>query len=217
MEAPEPGELAELVAVLRAVPGVAAVSITPDVDGGPGELSVELSPGADEAGVAAEVATLLRSEFGIGVDPGGVRVVEDAAEVTRTDERLWASVERMHLVNDGHEVTATVTLERAGTFAEGLATGPVTSAGLGLAVASATLAAAEMLAECGFGGRIDVVDVVAGTTGRTATVALTTPSGERLAGAAVVRDDVRQAVIRAVLAALADAAEFAEPETALRS
>jgi hypothetical protein len=119
----------------------------------------------------------------------------------------------MHLVSDGLEVTASVTLGRAGLQADGLATGPGTSVGVARSVASATLAAAETLAGGGFGGQIEVVDVVTGSAGRSATVGLTTAGGERLAGAAVVRDDVRQAVIRAVLAALVGAAEFNGPES----
>jgi hypothetical protein len=70
----------DLVSALLAVPGVSAAAVEP-VGTGPGTLRLQLAKGADEVDVAGAVNRLLRSRFGLAVDVGRVRVVEDAAGV----------------------------------------------------------------------------------------------------------------------------------------
>src|SRR3954469_13432728 len=69
----------DIVAALRAVPGVADADLEPDSDGtGPGTLRLGLLPGVDEVAVATSVGRLLREQFGLGVDAERVQLIEDS-------------------------------------------------------------------------------------------------------------------------------------------
>jgi hypothetical protein len=203
----------EIVAALRAVPGVADAELQPDADGGGlGLLRLGLSPGCDEVEVAAAVGRLLRERFGLGVDAERVQLIEDADISPSVVEPVEAhvpgsrlSIIRMHLVSAGLDVTASVTLQHAGESSEGAATGTATKSGVYRAVALATLDAVEGLVNGSVRFELDHLDVTQSGSDRTvvAGVTLVTTSGtERLTGAAVVREDVRQAVIRATLDSL---------------
>lgn len=200
----------ELVAALRAVPGITDADVTPDADGGLGTLRLDLEPGVDEAAVASSVGRLLREQFGLGVDAERVQVVEDALldRVPNVPEQRTAarpSIARMHLVSSGLDVTAAVTLSSGERTAVGEARGAASQSGVHRAVASATLRAVEELVDGQVRFELDHIEVTPMGTERTVLVSLTllTSKGtERLTGAAGVREDVRQAVIRATLDAL---------------
>jgi hypothetical protein len=199
----------EIVAALRAVPGVADADVEPDAEtGGMGLLRLGLAPGFDEVQVATSVGRLLRERFGLGVDAERVQLVEDA----EAPDDVFAGVEpavqqrpsiqRMHLVSSGLDISAEVTLGFADRSAVGEAQGTATQSGVQRAVALATLRAVEALVDGK--ARFDLDHLEVTQTGRDRTVVagvtLVTPTGsERLTGAAVVREDVRQAVIRATL------------------
>jgi hypothetical protein len=198
----------EIVAALRAVPGVADADVEPDGDGGMGLLRLGLAPGFDEVQVATSVGRLLRERFGLGVDAERVQLVEDAAvpeePIARngTSRQERPAIQRMHLVSSGLDISASVTLGYADRSAVGEAQGTATQSGVQRAVALATLRAIESLVDGK--ARFDLDHLEVTQTGRDRTVVagvtLVTPSGsERLTGAAVVREDVRQAVIRATL------------------
>lgn len=202
----------ELIAALRAVPGVSDADVTPDADGGLGTLRLDLEEGVDEAAVASSVGRLLRERFGLGVDADRVQVVEDAIvdhtplpvlPEQRTGHR--PSIARMHLVSSGLDVTASVTLSSGEAQATGEARGAASQNGVHRAVATATLRAVEQLVDGQVRLELDHLEVTPMGTERTVVVALTLLTGrgaERLTGAAGVREDVRQAVIRATLDAL---------------
>ncbi|MCU1594160.1 MAG: hypothetical protein JWO12_1552 [Frankiales bacterium] len=207
----------DLVAALRAVPGITDADVTPDSDGGLGTLRLDLEPGVDEAAVASTVGRLLREQFGLGVDADRVQVVEDAVldahHVEQADpplvpeQRVHArpSISRMHLVSSGLDVTASVTLSSGERVAIGEARGAASQSGVHRAVATATLRAVEELADGQVRFELDHIEVAPMGTERTVLVSLTLLTGkgtERLTGAAGVREDVRQAVIRATLDAL---------------
>ncbi len=199
----------EIVAALRAVPGVADADVEPDGDGGGmGLLRLGLAPGYDEVQVATSVGRLLRERFGLGVDAERVQLVEDAEvpgdPVVRDGAPVQnrPAIQRMHLVSSGLDIAASVTLGFGGRSATGEAHGTATQSGVQRAVALATLRAIEELIDGK--ARFDLDHLEVTQTGRDRTVVagvtLVTPSGsERLTGAAVVREDVRQAVIRATL------------------
>lgn len=198
----------EIVSALRAVPGVADADVEPDGDGGLGLLRLGLAPGFDEVQVATSVGRLLRERFGLGVDAERVQLVEDAAVPDEPIARAGTSrqerpaIQRMHLVSSGLDISASVTLGYADRSAVGEAQGTATQSGVQRAVALATLRAIESLVDSKARFELDHLEVT--QTGRDRTVVagvtLVTPSGsERLTGAAVVREDVRQAVIRATL------------------
>ncbi|MCW2499940.1 MAG: hypothetical protein JWN87_1616 [Frankiales bacterium] len=200
-----------LVAALRAVPGVSDADVTPDDEGGLGTLRLDLDPGVDEAAVASTVGRLLRERFGVGIDADRVQVVEEAV-VERPapavpQQRLAArpAIARMHLVSSGLDVTASVTLSSGERIALGEARGAASQSGVHRAVATATLRAVEELVDGQVRFELDHLEIAPMGSERTVLVALTllTSKGtERLTGAAGVREDVRQAVIRATLDAL---------------
>jgi hypothetical protein len=202
----------EIVAALRAVPGVADADVEPDGDGGGmGLLRLGLAPGFDEVQVATSVGRLLRERFGLGVDAERVQLVEDAEVPDEVGGRNGGgqphrpAIQRMHLVSSGLDISASVTLGFNDRSAVGEAQGTATQSGVQRAVALATLRAIESLVDGAARFELDHLEVTQTGRDRTALVGVTlvTPSGsERLTGAAVVREDVRQAVIRATLDAL---------------
>lgn len=114
-------------------------------------------------------------------------------------------IERVELVSAGLGTSVSVSLGLDGRSYEGGAEGTSTPGSLHRSVAGATLRAVEAVVDGSV--RFDVEHVEIATTGpdRTALVVvmLVTDRGtQRLSGASVVREDVRQAVIRAVLAAV---------------
>jgi hypothetical protein len=217
----------DIVAALREVPGVADADVEPDGDGeGLGLLRLGLAPGVDEVEVASAVGRLLRERFGLGVDADRVQLVEDmqadADDPEIEDEegldadRFRPAIRRMHIISSGLQVAAEVTLSigksaRAigrplpETSAIGRAEGTATQSGVQRAVATATLRAVEEL----LGGKarfeLDLVELTPTGRERAVLVALTmlsTNGSEKLTGVAGVREDVRQAAIRATLDAL---------------
>lgn len=205
----------DIVAALRAVPGVSEADVEPDGEGdGLGMLRLGLTPGVDEVAVATEVGRVLRDQFGIGVDAERVQLIEDAlgaaasTPIEPEDEsgpRKRPSIKRMHLVSSGLEVTASVTLGFGGGTCIGEAAGTATQSGVHRAVAAATLRSVEGLLGQAVRFELEHIEVAPLGRDRTVVVAITMLSAngsEKLTGAAAVREDVRQAVIRATLDAL---------------
>lgn len=202
-------DYAEIVAALRSVPGVADADVEPDeAGGGLGLLRLGLAPGVDEVQVATKVGRLLRERFGIGVDADQVQLVEDAAA---DDEEMVAHaarrplINRMQLVSSGLDVTAAVTLSYRDKTYRGESTGTATQTGVQRAVATAALHALEQI--LGNKARFELDHIETTNTGRDRTVlvvvTMVSPTGtERVSGSANVREDVRQACIRAALDAV---------------
>ena len=120
----------ELIAALRAVPGVSDADVQPDADGGLGTLRLDLEAGVDEAAVASSVGRVLREQFGLGVDADRVQVVEDAVldapeaavlPILPEQRHARPAIARMHLVSSGLDVTASVTLSSGEAQATGVA------------------------------------------------------------------------------------------------
>jgi hypothetical protein len=198
-------DYAEIVAALRSVPGVAEADVVPDEEGGGlGLLRLGLSPGVDEVQVASRVGRLLRERFGLGVDADQVQLIEDAETLDVSSQSGHRPViSRMQLVSSGLDVSATVSLTFQDRVVRGESTGTATQSGVQRAVASATLHAIEQLISSE--ARFELDHVEASGRDRTALVSVTMVSGagtDRLTGSAMVREDARQAVIRAVLDAV---------------
>jgi hypothetical protein len=211
----------DIVAALREVPGVAEADVEPDGEGdGLGLLRLGLAPGVDEVEVASAVGRLLRERFGLGVDAERVQLVEDMQ--TRLDDpdiedadnddidnddidRFRPAIRRMHIISSGLQVAAEVTLGVGDRSALGRAEGTATQSGVQRAVATATLRAVEELLSGKARFELDLVELTPTGRERAVLVAVTmlsTGGSEKLTGAAGVREDVRQAAIRATLDAL---------------
>lgn len=206
----------DIVAALREVPGVAEADVEPDGEGeGLGLLRLGLAPGVDEVEVASAVGRLLRERFGLGVDADRVQLVEDMqaelddpdieADEDDDDDRFRPAIRRMHIISSGLQVAAEVTLSVGERTALGRAEGTATQSGVQRAVATATLRAVENLLDGKARFELDLVELTPTGRERAVLVAVTMLSAggsEKLTGAAAVREDVRQAAIRATLDAL---------------
>jgi hypothetical protein len=204
-------DYAEIVAALRTVPGVAEADVEPDDEGGGlGLLRLGLAPGVDEVQVASKVGRMLRERFGLGVDADQVQLIEDAAAPDQPGEAdaepgRRPIISRMQLVSSGLDVTAAVSLSYRDGTVRGEATGTATQGGVQRAVATAALRAIEQLIGSSARFELEHVEVTRSGNERTALVSVTMVSGsgtDRLTGSAVVREDARQAVIRAALDAV---------------
>lgn len=197
-------------------------------------LHLALADDGDGAVVADRVADLLRSGFGIGVDTGRARLVEDPparrrppaagrtvrgpaaapapavrpagpASAAGAPERSRLVIERLKFRAAGLEVHCAVTLRHGAGEATGEAVGSATSNGTVRALAGATLRAVEAL--CAVPVRLEIEYVDLASTGLDSTVLvavsmLSSSGSTRLTGAAAVRQDVRQAAVRATLDAV---------------
>jgi hypothetical protein len=115
------------------------------------------------------------------------------------------TIDRVQLVSAGLGVAVTVTLGLDGRSIDGEGEGAATQSGVLRSVATATLRAVERIIDGSARFEVEHVEITRAGTDHTALVVLTMVTGrstQRLSGASVVRDDTRQAVIRAVLAAL---------------
>jgi hypothetical protein len=149
---------------------------------------------------AVGLATLLSTDLRVanGVDHTAVPDVTLARP-----SRL--SIERVQLVSVGLGTAVTVTLALDGRTVDGEAEGAATQTGLLRSVAAATLRAVEQITDGTVRFEVEHVEIARAGTDQTALVVITMLTGrstERLSGASVVREDTREAVIRAVLAAL---------------
>jgi hypothetical protein len=114
-------------------------------------------------------------------------------------------IQRVQLVSAGLGIAATVTLRLEGRDYSGEADGAATTTGVHRSVATATLHAVEQVLGDRARFEVEHVEIASAAGERTALVVLTMVTdrgGERLSGASVVREDMRQAVIRATLAAV---------------
>ena len=172
---------------------VELVEVTRDEGDQPAdEPAVVKTPTTDEPPIAAAV---------------GAEQVAETRSLTLPLPRAGRrpSIAKIHLLSEGLDVTASVTLSTGTRTAVGEARGLASQSGVHRAVATATLRAVEELV----GGvvRVELEHLEVSTMGTERTVVvlltlLTERGSEPLTGAAAVRDDVRQAVIRATLDAL---------------
>ena len=198
--------LGEAIEALRALPGVARAHIQPDDRGGPGLLRLDLVRDVDEIAVATEVGRLLRDRFGIGIDAGRVQLVKDAEPHDQQGAAAMPALARMHLLSAGRHVTATVELTWFDRVADGEARRLATQSGMLEAVAAATMQALEDLADDALLGRVLSVDATEGEAGQRVRVHYLLEVGDdeiEVSAEAPVRADVRQAVIRAAVSAVA--------------
>jgi hypothetical protein len=135
--------------------------------------------------------------------PSGADPAASSVGVPLAHRRLV--IERVQLVSADLGVTVSVGLRSGERSFAGESEGAATTSALLRSIAAATLRAVEQVVAGA--ARFDVEHVEIASTGEEQTalvvVSMVTARGnQRLSGASVVRDDARQAVIRAVLAAV---------------
>jgi hypothetical protein len=211
-----------LINELRRVLGVDEVEVEADPSGGPGLVRMVLLPEADEAAVASAVDEVLRRRYGLGVDPSRIEVIEEstpesaghsaylpvgagAGHATARRRSGRPALRKVIVGADGTYVRVEVWLEHLGLTFAGTAEGE--SAALQRTIAIAALDAVRQVLGSDAVVRVDLADVEisAASGGEVALVqvVMAAPDGaERLTGAATVRDDADQAVVRATLDAV---------------
>jgi hypothetical protein len=129
----------------------------------------------------------------------------DWSPPTGHDRAAWRpAIRDLSSRNDGVTVTVTARLEHDGRMVAGEASGAPTARGLRQAIAAATVAAVGELTRTPLRAQVDRVSV-GGADPESVSVVVSLLSGrgeELLLGAAIVRDDVEHAVMRATMDAL---------------
>ncbi len=207
---PGPVGVSALLAAVRAVPGVRDAQVRTSADGDR-TLRLDLADGADGVTVATLVSQVLDERLGVVVDPSRSFMVEDA---TSDEQQFQAPVnaprrrvlmERLQVVTGGLDASVEVSLASAAKKVVGSATGPAVEAAVLRTVASAALNAVDALIEgrgrCGL-DQAEVAEIGSDRVAVAVVTLLTPGQVDRLAGAVLVRGDARQAMVRAVLAAL---------------
>ena len=200
--ADEVGVAGEVNRLLRSRFGLAVDADRVRVVDEPADLSDRHAP--PEPPVPDDDVQASRATEDVAVERPGSSVTAPLPDVTMARPGRLV-IERVALVSAGLGTTVSVSLGLDGQSYEGSAEGTSTAGSLHRSVAGATLRAVEAVVDGSV--RFDVEHVEIATTGpdRTALVVLTMVTDratQRLSGASVVREDVRQAVIRAVLAAV---------------
>jgi len=187
--------------IIRKLRGVQSVRVEPDDAGAIRIVHVLGGPDRSPKVIAVDIVSALAAELGVQLEPRQVRV----AALQRSDEAVpeQARLKFVGLTVSAIRNTAEVKvhLEDQGLMYEGIASGPNASRNRLELVAEATLRALEQYLRA---DGLFLLDGVAASTVGTREVAVVVVSlagreEETLAGSSLVRDDPREAVVRAVL------------------
>lgn len=191
--------------IVRRLRGVVAARVVPTDDGAIDVVHVLGQADRSPKLIAIDVVSALAAELGVQLDARQVRVAalrpeEQTSPVPQA--RLKFVGLSVSVVRNSAEVK--VHLEDRGMLYEGIATGPGVPRHRLELVAQATLHAVEVFMRAQ--GLLLFEGVAVQTVGdhevAVVTVTLAGNDQETLAGASVVREDQREAVVRAVLAAV---------------
>ena len=216
--------LPELEDALRHLPGVKAASVVTGPDAVPTEVHVLAAPGKAAKQVVRDVQSLALTQYDIDIDhrivsvvqigddevravsPNGVEVHDDDAALPSEPETpvVRPSLAAVMVRSGGGETAASVTLSVGDQVFEGHSQGPAGTSHRARLVALATLeAVAELLGQpCEVESAV-IVPTGAREVALSVLTVMVPRTGEQvLTGAAVVRGDEADAVVRSVLAAL---------------
>lgn len=214
--------LPELEDSLRHIPGVKAASVVTGPDAVPTEVHVLAAPGKAAKQVVRDVQSLALARFDIDIDHRIVSVVQMGDDEVQTvdltalsdsgepsaqeavDPVVRPSIAAITVRSGNGETDASVTLAISDSLFEGHSRGPAGQSHRARLIAAATLdAVTELLGQpC----EVESAAIVATGSREIALSVLTVMvprTGEQVfTGAAVVRGDEADAVVRSVLAAL---------------
>jgi hypothetical protein len=166
-------------------------------------LLAELDPGPGPRFAPAVLASAARHPAGAGAETPDDESSYGVDTVGRLHRRV--AVSELALSADGLGILATVTLVHDGRRHVGRAEGPPTPAALHRAVATATLRALGGVLTPGLRLEVDAVTLAPvgeGTVALVRVIWLSASGVDHLTGSSEVREDARQAVIRATLDAV---------------
>jgi hypothetical protein len=213
--------LPELEDALRHLPGVKAASVVTGPDAVPTEVHVLAAPGKAPKQVVRDVQSLALTQYDIDIDhrivsvvqigddevravaPNGIEVHDDEPDEPETAV-VRPSLAAVMVRSGAGETAASVTLSIGDQLFEGHSQGPAGSSHRARLVALATLEAVTEL----LGQPCEVESAIIVPTGSrevalsVLTVMVPRTGEQVLTGAAVVRGDEADAVVRSVLAAL---------------
>ncbi|HLA24646.1 MAG TPA: hypothetical protein VJ206_04560 [bacterium] len=191
-------------AVVRRLRGVQSVRVETDDGGGVRFVHVLGGPERSPKVIAVDVVSALAAELGVQLEPRQVRVAaQQRAERAAPDQLrlkfVGLSVAVLHSMAE-----VKVHLEDQGLVYEGIASGPYASRNRLDLVGEAALRAVEIFLRTEGMFLLEGVNVSTTGTHEVAVAVISLPGREEetLVGSALVRDDAREAVIRAVLAAI---------------
>ncbi|MDR7485638.1 MAG: hypothetical protein QN187_09945 [Armatimonadota bacterium] len=191
--------------IVRRLRGVVAARVVPTDHGDIDVIHVLGQADRSPKLIAVDVVSALAAELGLTVDPRQVRVAALRPEEQTTavpQARLKFVGLSVSLIR--HTAEVKVHLEDRGMLYEGIASGPGVPRHRLALVAQATLRAVEVFLRAQ--GLLVFEAVATHPVGEhevaVVTVTLAGEEDETLAGASVIRDDPREAVVRAVLAAV---------------
>lgn len=192
-------------AVVRQLRGVRAVRVEGDGEGGIRFVHVLGGPDRSAKVIAVDVVSALAAELGVELEPRQVRV----AAQQRTEPAAGPDQLRLKFVGLSVSVLRStaevkVHLEEQGLIYEGIASGPYGRGNRLELVGEAALHAVELFLRTEGMFLLDGVSTLAVGAHEVAVAVVSLPAREEetLVGSAVVRDDPREAVVRAVLDAI---------------
>jgi hypothetical protein len=169
--------------------------------GGAAQAATAAAPASRPAAAKPDLAAAGAST----VEVAGAELPKTADAPRAAGSTRRPTIERVEVVTAGLNVSSAVTLGLGARSETGRADGMASAAGVHRTVATATLSAVEELVEGSARFQLEHVEIASAAGERTAlalVTMLTERGGEQLSGSSVVREDQRQAVIRAVLAAV---------------
>lgn len=191
--------------VVRQLRGVQAVRVEGDGEGGIRLVHVLGGPDRSAKVIAVDVVSALAAELGVELEPRQVRVAAQA----RTGQAAAPDQLRLKFVGLSVSVLRStaevkVHLEEQGLIYEGIASGPYGRGNRLELVGEAALHAVEIFLRTEGMFLLDGVSTLAVGAHEVAVAVVSLPAREEetLVGSAVVRDDPREAVVRAVLDAI---------------
>ncbi len=197
------GSLAEAAeGVVRKLRGVQSVRVETDDAGAIRFVHVLGGPERSPKVIAVDVVSAIAAELGLDLEPRQVRVAaQQRTEQTAPPEQVRLKLVGLTVATIRNSAEVKVHLEDQGLLYEGIASGPNASHNRLELVAEATLRALELYLRADGLFLLDGVVRSAVGTHDVAVVAISLASRdeEMLVGSSLIRDDPREAVVRAVL------------------
>lgn len=191
-------------AVIRRLRGVQSVRVEMGDGGGVRFVHVLGGPERSPKVIAIDVVSALAAELGLELEPRQVRVAAQQRTERAAPDQLRLKFVGLSVAVLHATAEVKVHLEDQGLIYEGVASGPHASRNRFDLVAEAALRAVEVFLRTE--GMFLLEGVTVSTVGvhdvAVAVVSLPGREEETLVGSALVRDDAREAIIRAVLAAI---------------
>lgn len=191
-------------AVVRRLRGVQSVRVETNDDGGVRFVHVLGGPDRSPKVIAVDVVSALAAELGLELEPRQVRVAAQQRTERAAPDQLRLKFVGLSVAVLHATAEVKVHLEDQGLVYEGTASGPYASRNRLDLVAEAALSAVEIFLRTEGMFLLEGVNVSTIGTHEVAVAVVSLPGREEetLVGSALVRDDAREAVIRAVLAAI---------------